>query len=165
MATDLYPPLGFFFSIEIDGIKEKSNDTKFQSVTGLSVDVELEEISEGGENRYKHKFPVKTKYPNLVLKRGMLVDSEIVDWFKDGIENFEITPKDLVVKLMHDSVKDRTTQNNTSANIQPLYVWNIKGAYPIKWNIDAFNAEESKVVVETVELAYNYFTSEKVENA
>ncbi|MCR9173191.1 MAG: phage tail protein [bacterium] len=165
MATDIYPPLGFFFSVEIDGIKEKSNDTKFQSVTGLSVDVELEEIAEGGENRYKHKFPVKTKYPNLVLKRGMLVDSEIIDWFKDGIESFDIQPKDLVVKLMHDSVKDRSVKNDKDSKIEPLYVWSIKGAYPIKWNVDAFNAEESKVVVETVELAYNYFTAGKAQNS
>lgn len=161
MAAEYYPPLGFSFRVEIEGTNSDSNDIKFQSVTGLSVDVELEEISEGGENRYKHKFPVKTKYPNLVLKRGMLVDSEIIDWFKDGIESFEITPKNLVVKLMTVEVNEETKEST----INPLYVWNINGAYPIKWNVDAFNAEESKVVVETVELAYNFFTAKKAENA
>ena len=152
--ADYLPPLGFSFKVEIEGFATNSNDVEFQSVSGLNVDVELEEIPEGGENRFKHKFPVKTKYPNLVLKRGMLVDSELINWFKDGIETFEIEPKTITIKLMKVEPED-------DGSLQPLYTWNIQGAYPIKWNVDALNAEESKVVLETVELAYNYFTSEK----
>ncbi|MEZ4858757.1 MAG: phage tail protein [Flavobacteriaceae bacterium] len=31
-------------------------------------------------------------------------------------------------------------------------------AYPVKWNVSDLNAEENKIAIETIELAYNYFT-------
>ncbi|MHA7059800.1 phage tail protein [Aquimarina sp. M1] len=145
MAT-YYPPVGFHFSVEFTGLSTGEKDHQFQSVSGLTVDIETEEITEGGENRFKHKVPVRTKYPNLVLKRGLLVDSKVVDWCKKAVENFDFEPIDLIVKLLNEKH-------------EPLLSWNIVHAYPIKWSIADFNAEESKVVIETIELVYNYYNT------
>lgn len=145
MAT-YYPPVGFHFSVEFTGLGTSKKDHQFQSVSGLTVDIETEEITEGGENRFKHKIPVRTKYPNLVLKRGLLVDSEVVDWCKNAVENFDFKPIDLIVKLLNEKH-------------EPLLSWNIVHAYPIKWSIADFNAEESKVVIETIEIVYNYYNT------
>ena len=133
--------------MEFEGLGSDENDTKFQSVSGLSVDIETEEIAEGGENRFKHKLPVKTKFPNLVLKRGILLDSALIDWCKDAIENFSFSPVNLTVKLLNE-------ENN------PIMTWKVNHAYPVKWNVEAFNAEESKLVAETIELTYNFFTTQ-----
>lgn len=140
-----YPPVGFHFKVEFNGITTKDTDFQFQSVAGLSVDIETEEFSEGGENRFKHKFPVRTKFPNLVLKRGMVTDSNLIDWCRDAIESFLFEPVDLTVKLLNE-------EN------EPLVTWNVVHAYPVKWNVSDLSAEESKIVVETIELSYNYFT-------
>ncbi|WP_299441151.1 phage tail protein [uncultured Aquimarina sp.] len=145
MAT-YYPPVGFHFSVEFTGLSTGEKDHQFQSVSGLTVDIETEEITEGGENRFKHKIPVRTKYPNLVLKRGLLVDSKVVDWCKKAVENFDFEPINLIVKLLNEKH-------------EPLLSWNIVHAYPIKWSIADFNAEESKVVIETIELVYNYYNT------
>ncbi|WP_299189545.1 phage tail protein [uncultured Aquimarina sp.] len=145
MAT-YYPPVGFHFSVEFTGLSTSEKDHQFQSVSGLTVDIETEEITEGGENRFKHKIPVRTKYPNLVLKRGLLVDSKVVDWCKKAVENFDFEPINLIVKLLNEKH-------------EPLLSWNIVHAYPIKWSIADFNAEESKVVIETIELVYNYYNT------
>ncbi len=142
--TEYYPPVGFHFSVEFEGLGTDAKDHQFQSVSGLSVDIETEEIAEGGENRFKHKLPVKTKYPNLVLKRGLLIDSKVINWCKDAIENFEFKPVDLIVKLLNEKH-------------EPLQYWKIIHAYPIKWSVEDFNAQESKLVVESFELTYNYF--------
>lgn len=139
-----YPPVGFHFSVEFPKGKSNANDNTFQSVSGLSVDLETEEIAEGGENRFKHKIPVRSKFPNLVLKRGILVDSEVIKWCKKALENFEIEPVDITVKLLDE-------------NHEPLQTWNIVHAYPVKWNVADFSAEESKLVIETLELTYHYF--------
>ena len=147
MAT-YYPPVGFHFSVEFTGLSTGEKDHQFQSVSGLTVDIETEEITEGGENRFKHKIPVRTKYPNLVLKRGLLVDSKVVDWCKDAVEDFNFKPIDLIVKLLNEKH-------------EPLLSWNFVHAYPIKWSIADFNAEESKVVIETIELVYNYYNTIK----
>ncbi len=145
-SPEYYPPVGFHFKVEFENLATE-NDTKFQSVSGLSVDIETEEIAEGGENRYKHKLPVRTKFPNLVLKRGILLDSDLIKWCKDAIENFSFSPTNLTVKLLNEKH-------------EPLITWKINHAFPVKWDVESFNAEESKLVVETIELTYNFFTTE-----
>lgn len=143
--ANYYPPVGFHFLVEFEGLGSQEKDHQFQSVSGLSVDIETEEIAEGGENRFKHKLPVKTKYPNLTLKRGMLIDSVVIDWCRDAIENFSFKPVNLTIKLLNEEH-------------QPLISWNVVHAYPVKWSVEDFNAEESKLVLENFELTYNYFT-------
>lgn len=140
-----YPPVSFHFKVEFNGISSQDKDVQFQSVSGLSVDIETEEFAEGGENRFKHKFPVRSKFPNLVLKRGMVSDSQLIKWCRNAIESFEFEPVDLTVKLLNE-------------NHEPLVTWNVVHAYPIKWEVAELDAEQSKVTIETIELAYNYFT-------
>ncbi|PHR95278.1 MAG: glycerol acyltransferase [Leeuwenhoekiella sp.] len=143
MAT-YYPPVGFHFKVEF-GVTQNS-EFEFQSVSGLSVDIETEEFAEGGENRFKHKLPVRTKFPNLVLKRGLVTDSDLIAWCRDAIEDFQFKPTGVMVKLLNEEH-------------QPLKTWNVVHAYPVKWSVSDFNAEENSLVIETIELAYNYFKS------
>ena len=103
------------------------------------------EVVEGGENRFKHKLPVSIRYPNLVLKRGMVADSALLEWCKNATENFEFIPMDVIVMLLN-------------SQMMPLKVWNIKGAYPVKCEVSEFNAENSSIVIESIELSYKYFT-------
>ncbi|MEM7084587.1 MAG: phage tail protein [Bacteroidota bacterium] len=140
-----YPPVSFHFKVEFAGLTSQEVDVQFQSVAGLSVDIETEEFAEGGENRFKHKFPVRTKFPNLVLTRGLVTNSELIDWCRDAIEGFLFDPIDLTVKLLNEEH-------------EPLVTWNVVHAYPVKWKVSDLNAEENKIAIETIELAYNYFT-------
>ncbi|MFV0267279.1 MAG: phage tail protein [Draconibacterium sp.] len=135
--TGYYPPIGFHFSVEFPEISSNGKDQQFQSVTGLSVDIDTEEVAEGGENRFKHKIPVRTKYPNLVLKRGLLVDSEVIKWCRDAVENFQFKPTGIIVKLLNEKH-------------EPLVSWSIVHAYPVKWSLVDLNAEESKLAIETL---------------
>ena len=64
--TVYYPPWGFYYKVEFEGSSEP-NEARFQSVSGLSVEYDIEEYKEGGENRFTHKLPVRTKYADLVL--------------------------------------------------------------------------------------------------
>ena len=139
--SNYYPPLGFHFKVEFANLP---GEFEFQSVSGLNVELETEEISEGGENRFKHKLPVRTKFPNLVLKRGLLVDSDLIKWCREAVEDFNISPTNITIKLLNEKH-------------EPLMTWNVVHAYPIKWAVADFNAEESKLVLETIELVYNYF--------
>ena len=145
MSVNYYPPVGFHFKVNFDGVSKNNEDYRFQSVSGLSVDIETEDYAEGGENRFKHKLPVKTKFPNLVLKRGMLLDSEVIAWCQDAIENFVFKPANITIDLLDEEHS-------------PLKTWNIVNAYPVKWSVEDFNAQESKLVIESIELVYNYFT-------
>ena len=139
--ANYYPPAGFHFKVEFANLK---SEFEFQSVAGLSVELTTEEIAEGGENRFKHKLPVRTSFPNLVLKRGLVTDSSLIKWCRDAVEDFNITPTDITISLLNEEH-------------EPLMTWNVVHAYPLKWAVADFNAEESKLAVETIELAYSYF--------
>lgn len=117
----------------------------FQSVSGLSVEYDMEDFKEGGENRFVHKLPVRTKYADLVLKRGMLKDSNVISWFMEAFRDRKFTPADINIMLMNEEG-------------QPLRTWNVVHAIPKKWVVSDFNANENSVVIETVELSYRYFT-------
>ena len=147
-------PVGFHFKVDFTGIETTQNDHQFQSVSGLSIDLETEEIAEGGENRFKHKIPVRTKFPNLVLKRGLLMDSGVIDWCLDALEAFIFEPIDITVSLL-----EKDSEGTSESDAIPLQTWNIVHAYPVKWNVSDFNAEDNKYVIETLELSYNYFTT------
>jgi phage tail-like protein len=139
--SNYYPPLGFHFKVEFANLK---GEYQFQSVSGLNVELETEQVAEGGENRFKHKLPVSTRFPNLVLKRGVLVDSSLIKWCREAVEDFDITPTDITISLLNEEH-------------EPLMTWNVVHAYPLKWAISDFNAETSNIVIETIELAYSYF--------
>ena len=141
---DYYPPWGFYYKVEF-GFSQNKNDVRFQTMSGLSVEYDMEEFKEGGENRFTHKLPVRTKYADMVLKRGMLTDSEVIKWFLDAFRDREFLPADLNVILMNDKS-------------EPLRTWKVAHAIPKKWSVSDFNANDNAVVIETLELSYRYFT-------
>ena len=142
--SDYYPPWGFYYQVKF-GISQNKNDARFQTVSGLSVEYDMEEYKEGGENRFVHKLPVRTKYADLVLKRGMLTDSEVIRWFLNAFRDREIKPAEVSIILMNEKG-------------EPLRTWNVVNAIPRKWVVSDLNASENSVVVETMEFSYRYFT-------
>ena len=143
--VDYYPPWGFYFKVEFTSISKEKNDVRFQSVSGLSVEYDYESFKEGGENRFEHKLPVRTKYADLVLKRGMLTDSQVLRWFQDAFRDRTFVPADVNVILMNEKG-------------EPLRTWNVVHAIPKKWLISDLNANENAIVIETLEMSYRYFT-------
>lgn len=141
-----YPPVGFHFRVEfgLSGIGTGDADARFQSVSGLDQALTVFEIEEGGENRFKHRVPNRPSYGNLILKRGMLTDSKLIAWFRNAVEHFIFLPIDLRVTLLNESH-------------EPLQSWTFRNAWPVKWSVSEFNAQENGLVSETIELAYSYF--------
>ena len=60
--TVYYPPWGFYYKVEFE-LEQRARTTPASSrCPGLSVEYDTEEYKEGGENRFTHKLPVRTKY-------------------------------------------------------------------------------------------------------
>lgn len=146
MPAISYPPVGFHFKVEFQGIPGlQPQDGHFQEVTGLSRELESESVKSGGENRFTYKLPTRAQYPNLVLKRGLLLDSGLLNWVNDAIYNLDIKPATVLVTLLNEKH-------------EPLQTYQCVNAWPIKWSVADFNAQESRIMVETMELFYQYFT-------
>jgi phage tail-like protein len=140
-----YPPAGFHFQVKIHGTSS-DDEVRFTEVSGLSVEMVTEELAEGGQNRFVQKYPVRAKYPELMLKRGLLVSSQAIGWIRECIEEYKITPREIDVMLLNDKH-------------DPLLTWHVVGAYPTKWAVSDLNATNNAVVIETLQLYYQYFTT------
>ena len=145
--TIRYPLPGFHFIVTFAGLPfgVAGIDSQFSEVSGLSAELTTEELAEGGENRFVHKLPVRVKYPNLVLKRALFpLPSPLVKWAQDAICNLDIKPCNVMVTLLNDMHV-------------PVKIWNFSNAYPVKIQISDFRATDNSLVVEYIELAYDFF--------
>jgi len=142
-----YFPANFHFEVSFLGVGGTTGeDIKFQSVSGLDAQISTETIKEGGENRFEHVVPVRANYSGLVLKRGILLPSQsgITQWCKKAFEELKFEPSDLLVTLLNEQH-------------EPLLKWKIIHAWPKSWKIGELNAEKGEVLIETLELSYNYY--------
>lgn len=143
-----YPPVGFHFKVEFQDLDKEDVDIRFQSIAGLTIDMQTQSVKEGGEHRFEHVLPIRTKYTNLVLKRGLTKNSKLIDWCLEAFQTLIIYPKNILVYLLNEEH-------------EPLMTWNIVHAWPKKWSVSDFNAEKGGLVIETLELQYQYFTIEQ----
>lgn len=141
MAFQNYPPVSFHFRVEISGFP---GDMGFQTVDGLKVQIGEDTHEEGGENTYTHRFPKRIAYGDLTLKRGMLIGSDLIEWFNNATQFFIFAPRDVTVTLLNE-------------NHEPLDQWVFRNAWPKGWDIEGFDASSGKVAAETITLAYQYF--------
>ncbi len=144
MLSD-YPAPAFHFRVEF--AHTPGLDAAFQEVSGIGPEMETEDVAEGGENRFVHRLPKTVKHPRLVLKRGIgAVASPLVKWCKTVLENdfaTPVKPTSVLVTLLDE-------------NGLPLRVWSFLNAFPVKWEVDAFNSTKNEVAIESIELSYQY---------
>lgn len=139
-----YPFTGFHFLVVFEIFPQVPNDFRFQEVTGLNVDVNLDTYNEGGENRFVHRLPGRTKYSDLVLKRGMTLVSGVTAWCIDAIENFNYQPTNMLISLLNE-------------DHLPVSSWYVANAIPIKYDLSGLNAEQNQIVIESMTLRYEFY--------
>ncbi len=152
------PPVSFYFAVKLLGVTKRNKsqfDAEFQEISGITAELEFEEIKEGGENRFSHRVPGRVKYDNLVLKRGLVIwPSEFGNWCKDtltttpGEDQRWIERRDINVYLM----------NRHQNKSEPIRTWSFVNAIPSKWEISNFNSQESNLAMETITFSYQYFS-------
>lgn len=140
----------FSFDVSFNGCIEVK-DMGWHDVYGLSRELGVEEISEGGENKFTWRLPKPAKYKNLVLKRAVCLDSDgniVREWARKAIEDFVISPCNVIVTLKDEQ-------------LMPIRSWNIVGAYPVKMETSQLGADKNELAIETLELAFKYFTEKE----
>jgi phage tail-like protein len=137
-------PVGFHFLVAFELFPQLPNDFAFMEVSGLEVEMEMESRKEGGQNRFTHQLPVRSRYSDIVLKRGLFFESGITEWCRQAIENFSFTPTNILISLLN------------SDHI-PVNSWYVVNAIPKKWAVSNFNAMENSLAIESLTLSYQYF--------
>ena len=111
------------------------------------MEMNTEEIAEGGNTTINHQVPAAAKFSNLVLKRGLVPkDSPLIDWcnktLAGGLSEF-IETKNIVVSLLDE-------------NGDPFKSCSFVNAMPVKWSVSALNNTNNEVLIETIEFSYSY---------
>lgn len=138
-------PVAFYFNVEF---KKGTYVTAipFQEVSGLTVEMETEEIKEGGENGFSYQVPTRMKHGNLVLKRAL---APVKNDFLEGLASRPLNGDAISSLTLFD-----ITVNLLGENSDPLRSWLLTGAYPVKWDMVPFAANKNEIAVETMEFSY-----------
>lgn len=141
-AADPFP--SFLFEVRIDDVPVGG----FSECSGLQLETEFQDYSEGGQNAFVHKFPTRTKQSNVTLKRGV-VDRSMWAWYWDLTQG-KIVRHNLSIVIYQPDQAHKA-------------IWTLNGALPCKWVGPDLNATQNNVAVETVELCYRQMGEQKFE--
>ena len=101
------------------------------------------EYPEGGQNTFVHRLPTRVKQGNVTLKRGVIPDNVLYEWFQKS--TVEVVPVTLTITLLN------------SRN-EAVKVWNLINAYPVKWTGGDLNAASTEILTESLEVAHTGMT-------
>jgi phage tail-like protein len=112
----------------------------FSECSGLEMSLQTEDYQEGGNNATTLKFPKHIAYTNIRLKRGITTSDDLWQWFFDFVEG--------TGKRKDGTITLRDEQR------QAVKVWQFKRGIPVKWTGPTFNATQSQVAIQELEIAH-----------
>jgi phage tail-like protein len=123
----------------------------FTEVSGLSVQIDVEELAEGGQNAYTHKLLGRMKWPNIVFKRGLTDPDTLFKWILQfsgdgftGAGNRTGEGADGSISVL-------------KANGTPFRTWSLMGVKPVKWTGPRLSASSRDLAVEELEVCHSGF--------
>jgi phage tail-like protein len=132
-----YPLPKFHFQVEWGGA-----NIGFTEVSGLDVQTDPIEYRDGSSPEYvKTKMPGMQKFSNITLKRGTFKgDNDFYAWWNTVALN-TIERRNVTISLLNE-------------NHEPVVVWKVKNAWPIKVQSTDLKADGNEVAIESIELVH-----------
>jgi len=136
MPTE-YPIPVFHFTVEWGGRR-----VGFSEVTGLTQENQPIEYRDGSFPEYSSiKMPGLRKFSNVTLKRGIVKgDNQFFKWLSTVKLN-TVERRDLIINLLNEEH-------------QPVMVWKVMRAFPVKVEGPQLKATGNEVAIESIELAH-----------
>ena len=122
----------FNFKVEIGGITQAA----FRNVEGLDSETEIIEHQDG-DDLILRKRPGRTKYSNIVCKRGYISSTELWEWRKEVMDG-KVNRQDGSIILCNDHGAE-------------VMRYNFFEAWPCKWKGFSLDGKGTDVAVEEIE--------------
>ena len=122
------------FMIEIEGVTQGS----FTAFEGIDTETDVVTYYDGND-MLERKRPGRTKYHNLVLKRGYIHTDELWNWYKAVIDGKVERKSGSIISLADDNSE--------------IFRYNFFEAWPCRWKGMQLDASQSGALFEEVELA------------
>jgi len=129
----------FRFAVQIEGIDE----AVFSECTLPALEVDVLQQKEGGYNTGAHHLPGPVKPGRVVLKRGVSQSNGLLKWYRAVANGDHKQAERNVSVVMYDSM------------LNELMRWDFLRAFPVKWSGPSFNASNSAMAIESLELVFS----------
>lgn len=132
-----------------DGSSPPLGDGGFQECSGLQIEMDVQELQEGGRNDGTVRQVGRGKYTNIVLKRGMLfpddgtVNSELWDWLQGVLSGVRpVARYDGVIEVLSADGQDTVA------------TWTFDRGLPQKIAGPQLNAKSGDIAIEELTIAH-----------
>jgi len=133
--------VAFRYIVEIDNTRMAA----FTECTLPTIEWEIEEVKEGGQNNFIHQLPGRRKASRLTLKHGV-GKGLLLDWYIKAL-NGQFPAKNITITLLDFARKEVAS-------------WAIENAYPIKWTGPQLKSDSNAVAIQSLEFACGTVTFE-----
>jgi len=143
MAVPLPEPhASFRFAVMVDDIHHAT----FTECKLPDLQVETEEIKEGGQNTFSHKLPVRVNAGSVSLRHGITRSGDLLKWY------FQVLSGDI------ENATRQVTVVVYDVTGTPLATWSFRNAYPVKWSGPTLKTDDNSVAIEELEFVHHGFT-------
>ncbi len=129
----------FRFVIDVEGERQAA----FTECTLPTIEWEVEEVKEGGLNTYTHQLPGRRKAARITFKNGV-GKSKLLEWYMNTMSE-KITRKPVTITLL-------------DSKHNPVLVWDIQNAYPLKWGGPVLKTDTNAIAIQTLDLGCGEIT-------
>jgi phage tail-like protein len=147
-ARTMDPPFVGKFIFAVDDVTIGA----FTEVSGLAVQIDVEELAEGGQNGFTHRLLGRMKWPNLVLKRGITDTDALFAWLA-SCSGEGLTAKGNKITGRHGRVSVLNGKGD------PIRTWSFIEAKPVKWSGPRLAASSRELALEELEVCHCGFTT------
>jgi len=130
----------FRFVVNVDGIDFGA----FTECTLPTLEWEVEEVKEGGQNTYIHQLPGRRKSAKVTLKNGVGNADLMMDWYSSQLEG-KFKRHEVTITLYNSM-------------LVPKMVLAIHGAYPSKWTGPNLKSDDNTIAIQTLEMTCSSIT-------
>ncbi len=121
------------FKIEIEGVTQGA----FAAVDGIESTTDVVTFVDGSDV-IERKRPGHTRYANIVLRRGMLANTELWDWYRTVVDG-KVQRKSGSIIVCGDDGSE-------------IFRYNFFEAWPCRWKSLVMHASQPDTLVEEIEL-------------
>jgi phage tail-like protein len=112
----------------------------FSECSGLDSELSVVDFQEGGVNDRVHRFPGRFTFPNITLTRGVGFGEDLYLWHEQFLKGEGKRRNGLVMIGNEMGI--------------PIKTWTFERGIPVKWVGPAFNASQSALAIEKLEIAH-----------
>jgi phage tail-like protein len=149
MADNLASTFNFRVTLNKSGAGDRLGDGGFQECNGLEIEMDVQELVEGGRNDGTIRRVGRGKYTNLVLKRGMIfpdggkVKGELWNWLQGVLSG--VRP----VARYNGTVEVRDPTGH-----HVVATWEFDRGLPAKVSGPQLNAKTGEIAIEELTIAH-----------